>query len=90
MDIRFSAKHRKFIAKQIKSGAAKTPQDVLDRAMTLFAEYDRKLVALRREIDKGVASADAGRLTPFDDAATARIMTTARRRAATMTRRKAS
>lgn len=58
MDIRISAKHRRAIERQIKSGHATSPEEVVDRAMTMFTSYQRKLAALRKDVQQGIESLD--------------------------------
>ncbi len=61
----------KFVEKLVKSGRYRSRSEVLREGVRLVQEREARLEALRREIEKGIASADAGDLYPaeevFDD-----------------------
>jgi putative addiction module CopG family antidote len=58
----------KQIADRVANGSYRSPAEVMTAAIAALGqkeEYDRQLAALRREIDKGLADADAGRVKPM-------------------------
>jgi len=53
-----------FVSGLVASGRYRSPDDVLREAVRLFQEREAKLAALDVSINRGLADAEAGRLTP--------------------------
>lgn len=54
------AEWEEYVAEQVKSGRFASPAEVIADALGLQRDDYRKLQALRREIQKGIDSAEAG------------------------------
>lgn len=52
-----------YVADQVKSGRFASPADVISDALSQQREDDRKLIALRREVQKGLDDIAAGRIS---------------------------
>jgi antitoxin ParD1/3/4 len=53
-----------FVSELIASGRYRSPDEVLREALRLFQERETELAALDAAIERGLADADAGRVTP--------------------------
>lgn len=53
-----------FISGLVASGRYRSPDEVLREALRLFQEHEAQLAELDAAIDRGLADADAGRVTP--------------------------
>ena len=71
MNIPLNADQEKLIREKVESGLYGSPDEVINMALRLLDERDRKLEALRRDVQEGLASGVAG---PFDEAAVERII----------------
>jgi antitoxin ParD1/3/4 len=54
------AEWEEYVAEQVKSGRFASPDEVIADALGLQRDDYRKLQALRREVQKGIDSAEAG------------------------------
>ncbi len=63
MTVALNKNWEEYVAEQIGSGEFKSATDVVEDALRLQQEYLRKRDLLRREIDKGIASAEAGQIS---------------------------
>ena len=64
---------------QVESGRYSSPGEVIDAALRLIDERDRKLDSLRKDVQEGLASGVAG---PFDEEAEGRTLAKGRERLA--------
>jgi len=55
-----------FVAKLVKSGRCNSKSEVLREGIRLVQEREAKLAALDAALDRGLADADAGRVTPAE------------------------
>lgn len=72
-----SSEQEKLIMRKVESGHYSSPDEVIDEALRLLDERDRKLDALRKLAQEGLASGVAG---PFDEEAEGRIVAKGRER----------
>src|SRR3954470_21419129 len=56
----------KFVGKLVKSGRYNSKSEVLREGVRLIQERETRLAALDASIARGIADADAGRVTPAD------------------------
>ena len=72
MNISLTPELEQFITDRVKSGMYNSSSEVVREALRLLKEqhelYRIRLAELKTEIDKGVASANAGRLISGDEA----------------------
>src|SRR4051812_21745596 len=61
------SKLEKFVANLIKSGRYNSKSEVLREGVRLIQERETRLAALDASIARGIADADAGRVTPADE-----------------------
>lgn len=78
MHISLTEKLDLYVREKVQSGLYNNASEVVREALRAQikqeAQYDADLEALRAELDKGIAQADAGLATPFDfDALNARL-----------------
>ena len=78
MHISLTEKLDLYVREKVQSGLYNNASEVVREALRVQikqeAQYDADLEALRAELDKGIAQADAGLATPFDfDALNARL-----------------
>ena len=66
MNISVKPQHEKLIKQKVESGEYGSPDEVIDAALRLLDERDKKLAALRQDIQEGLNSSP-GR--PFDESA---------------------
>jgi antitoxin ParD1/3/4 len=71
MNVPLNADQEKLIREKVESGLYGSPGEVINMALRLLDERDRKLEALRRDVQEGLASGVAG---PFDEATVERII----------------
>lgn len=71
MNVPLNPEQERIIREKIESGHYRSPDEVIDAALLLLDERDRKLEALRRDVQEGLASGTAG---PFDEEAEKRII----------------
>ena len=64
MNVPLNPQQEELIKQKIESGLYQSPDEVIDAALRLLDERDRKLEALRKDIAEGLASG-SGR--PFDE-----------------------
>ena len=64
MNVPLNPKQEDLIKQKIESGLYRSPDEVIDAALRLLEERDRKLEALRTDIKEGLAS---GPRRPFDE-----------------------
>lgn len=57
------AEWEEYVAEQVKSGRFASPAEVIADALGLQRDDYRKLQALRREVQKGIDSAEAGNIS---------------------------
>lgn len=57
-----------YVSELIKNGRYQSRSEVLREGIRLVEEREKKLVALDAAIARGLADADAGRVTPADEA----------------------
>ena len=57
-----------YVSELIKTGRYQSRSEVLREGIRLVEEREKKLVALDAAIARGLADADAGRVTPADEA----------------------
>ena len=79
MNVPLSPEQERLIREKVESGHYRSPDEVIDTALRLLDERDRKLEALRKDVQEGLASGVAG---PFDEAAEKRIIARGRERLA--------
>ncbi|MFQ6029322.1 MAG: type II toxin-antitoxin system ParD family antitoxin [Dehalococcoidia bacterium] len=72
MDVSLSAAQAKLIEEMVDSGLYSSPSEAIDTALSLLSERHQKLEALRKDVQEGLTSGEAG---PFDEAAVERIIT---------------
>ena len=77
MDVSLSPAQARLIEEMVDSGFYSSPDEAIETALDLLAERNQKLDSLRKEVQQGVASGEAG---PFDDAAVERIIAEGRHR----------
>jgi antitoxin ParD1/3/4 len=56
-----------FVRSQIQEGAYRDLSDVIHAGLRLLKDREERRQALREAIDEGIASADAGKVVPFDE-----------------------
>ncbi len=79
MNVPLNTEQERLIREKVESGLYGSPGEVISIALRLLDERDRKLEALRRDVQEGLASGIAG---PFDEAAVERIIAKGRERLA--------
>lgn len=67
MDVSLSAQNEKLIKEKIKSGEYGSPEDVVDAALRLLDEHDKKLAALRKDVQIGIDQLERGEYTEYTD-----------------------
>jgi antitoxin ParD1/3/4 len=60
MEIALNSKHRKLIEQKIESGNYKSPDEVIEKALSLLDKYDEKLEGLRRDVQVGLDQLERG------------------------------
>lgn len=64
-------KMEKYLTKLVKSGRYRTKSEVIREGLRLLQDQEKqRIAALERTIQAGIDSADAGRLSPMDEAKT--------------------
>ncbi len=66
MNVPLTPQHERLIKKKVKSGEYSSPDEVIDAALRLLDERDKKLASLRQDIQEGL---DSGSGRPFDESA---------------------
>lgn len=56
-----------FVERLVTTGRYRSRSEVLREGVRLVQEREKRLEALRRDVEKGIASADAGDLHPADE-----------------------
>ncbi|HEU0022448.1 MAG TPA: type II toxin-antitoxin system ParD family antitoxin [Dehalococcoidia bacterium] len=56
MNVPLNPQQEALIKRKIESGLYRSPEEVIDTALRLLDERDRKLAALRKDIEEGLAS----------------------------------
>ncbi|MBM3942106.1 MAG: type II toxin-antitoxin system ParD family antitoxin [SAR202 cluster bacterium] len=79
MNVPLTADQERLIQEKVASGLYGSPDEVISMALRLLEERDRKLEALRKDVQEGLASGIAG---PFDEATVERIIAKGRERLA--------
>ena len=56
MNVPLSPQHEKLIKQKVKSGEYGSPDEVIGAALKLLEQHDKKLAALRQDIQEGLDS----------------------------------
>ncbi len=84
MNISLTKKLEKWVQNKVRSGLYNSSSEVVREALRQMYENDRLrelgLIELRRKIEKGLQSLDAGKGLPFDDSLTEEIKKEGRKR----------
>ena len=67
MNISIDEHGQELIKRKIESGDYGSPEEVVEKALALLDERDKKLDALRKDIQLGIDQADKGQLTPASE-----------------------
>lgn len=57
-----------FVSKMVSSGRYNSKSEVLREGVRLIQERETRLAALNAALERGLADAEAGRVTPLDEA----------------------
>jgi antitoxin ParD1/3/4 len=66
MSITLVPRHEKLVQDKVRSGAYRSPEEVLQEALHLLDERERRLSALREDIQLGLDQAEQGEIEPLD------------------------
>lgn len=86
MNVSLTPQLEKLVARKVKSGMYSSASEVVRASLRLLeqqtTERDAKLEALRKDVQAGIAQADAGQFRAFDEAAVEDIKRRGRERLA--------
>ena len=66
MDVSLSTQNEKLVKEKMKSGEYGSPDEVLGAALRLLDERDKKLTALRADVQVGLDQLERGEYTEYD------------------------
>jgi putative addiction module CopG family antidote len=79
MNITLSPESEQYIREQLVAGKFPSADAAVSEALRRMRDHEQKLDELRRDIASGIAEADAGLATEFNEATLARIKANAQR-----------